>query len=79
MLVLVCGFSGCCPKFSSQPLAFDDGDRLQVSGILHKRVAFLVCDEKALNSRTKHVRKAEKFAVPIVSFSYVEECLKQVT
>jgi len=50
----------------------------QVSGILHKRVAFLVCDEKALNARTKHVRKAEKMAVPIVSFSYVEECLKQV-
>ena len=50
----------------------------QYSGTVHKRVEFLVCDDKALEARTKHVRKAEKFGVPIVSYQYVEECIRVV-
>jgi len=48
----------------------------QLSPTVHKRVEFVLCDDDALTSETKHVRKAAKYKIPLVSIQYVEECVQ---
>mmetsp|Transcript_910 Transcript_910/g.1983 ORF Transcript_910/g.1983 Transcript_910/m.1983 type:complete len:172 (+) Transcript_910:130-645(+) len=48
----------------------------QLSPTVHKKVAFVLCDDDALASGTKHVRKATKYGVPLVSLEYVEQCVQ---
>ncbi|CAM9578806.1 unnamed protein product, partial [Discosporangium mesarthrocarpum] len=47
----------------------------QVSGIIHKRVSFVVCTESALRQNTQKVRKAVKHGTPLVSQGFIEACL----
>ena len=44
------------------------------SSTVHKRVNFLITDDGAVASRTKHVRKAVKYGVKIVSAGYLNAC-----
>ena len=46
----------------------------QDSPTVHKRVDFLVSDEGAIVSQTKHVRKAVKYGVKVVSAKFLYTC-----
>jgi hypothetical protein len=45
-----------------------------LSPTVHKRVNFLVADDGAVSSETKHIRKAVKYGVKIVSTEYLKKC-----
>uniref|UniRef100_A0A7S0ML11 BRCT domain-containing protein n=1 Tax=Cryptomonas curvata TaxID=233186 RepID=A0A7S0ML11_9CRYP len=45
-----------------------------ISPTVHKRVDFLLADDDAVSSETKHIRKAVKYGVQVVSLKYLEEC-----
>jgi NAD-dependent DNA ligase len=45
-----------------------------ISPTVHKRVDFLLADDGAVSSETKHIRKAVKYGVKIVSLQFLEEC-----
>jgi NAD-dependent DNA ligase len=44
------------------------------SQTVHKRVNFLVADDGAVASQTKHIRKAVKYGVKIVSAGFLDAC-----
>ena len=48
-----------------------------LSGILHRRVSYLVCSALAVRRATQRVRKARKHGVPTVGAPFVFECAKQ--
>ena len=48
-----------------------------ISPTVHKRVDFLLADDSAVSSETKHIRKAVKYGVKVVSLKYLEECKEQ--
>jgi NAD-dependent DNA ligase len=45
-----------------------------ISPTVHKRVDFLLADDAAVSSETKHIRKAVKYGIKIVPLTYLEEC-----
>ncbi len=45
-----------------------------ISPTVHKRVDFLLADDAAVSSETKHIRKAVKYGVKVVSLKYLDEC-----
>lgn len=47
------------------------------SGTVHKRVDYLICCPAALESRTKHVRKAEKFGTKIVPLAFLDLSIQE--
>eukprot|EP00611_Tribonema_gayanum_P028924 TRINITY_DN7591_c0_g1_i2.p2 TRINITY_DN7591_c0_g1~~TRINITY_DN7591_c0_g1_i2.p2 ORF type:complete len:158 (-),score=46.16 TRINITY_DN7591_c0_g1_i2:14-487(-) len=49
----------------------------QVSNIVHSRVSYVVCNAEAVANNTQRVRKAARFAIPVVSEAFVVESAAQ--
>jgi hypothetical protein len=53
----------CCRKLGAS-----------VTGQLHRRVSYLICNETAVNNATQRVRKAVKKKVPLVDVAWIRKC-----
>lgn len=53
----------CCRKLGAS-----------VTGQLHRRVSYLICNETAVNNVTQRVRKAVKKKVPLVDVAWIRKC-----
>eukprot|EP01118_Nematostelium_gracile_P020237 TRINITY_DN9766_c0_g1_i1.p1 TRINITY_DN9766_c0_g1~~TRINITY_DN9766_c0_g1_i1.p1 ORF type:complete len:122 (-),score=36.32 TRINITY_DN9766_c0_g1_i1:171-536(-) len=49
----------------------------EFSSVVSKKIAFLVATEEAILDNTQRIRKAVKYARPIVRESYITECINQ--
>lgn len=76
----------CRNEDDSSNVSYNDLKRMieemggKVCATVHKKVDYLVASKGAVESATQRVRKADKFKVPVVSISFIEDVYnKRVT